>query len=243
MKQDTDSVVDGSRREVRSTERDGQPARALVLEHTYDTNVDDVWDAVTNPERIPRWLMPIEGDLEVGGRYQLVGNASGEVLACEPPSHLALTWEFGGAVSWVDVHLDEGSGGGTRLRLEHVALVDDSEMWEQFGPGAVGIGWDLTFLGLSEHLRTGESVDIDAQAAAEAAAGGGPAADFMARRTDAWCAADIASGTPEGVARAAAERTLAMYTGGGDHHEPGGEGSGGEEPGGGGGAPEGGETA
>jgi uncharacterized protein YndB with AHSA1/START domain len=124
-------------------------------ERTYDTTVADVWDAVTNGERIPRWFLPIEGDLRLGGHHQLQGNASGEVIACDPPTHLAVTWEFGGAVSWADVHLADDPDGGARLRLEHVALVEGIDIWDQFGPGAVGIGWGLALFGLAEHLRTG----------------------------------------------------------------------------------------
>jgi uncharacterized protein YndB with AHSA1/START domain len=208
MKLEVIESIGAVRREVRSCEHDGRPARALVAERTYDTTVDDVWDAITNGERIPRWLLPIEGDLRLGGRYQLQGNAGGEVTACDPPTHLAVTWEFGGGVSWVDVHLSDDPDGGTRLLLEHVALVDDLAQWDDFGPGAVGIGWDLSLLGLFEHLRTGESVNIEAEAATSPAG-----VELMARSSDAWCEADIAFGTPEDVARARAEQTMAAYTG------------------------------
>jgi uncharacterized protein YndB with AHSA1/START domain len=213
MKQEEIDSVDAERREVRTCERDGQPARAIRIERTYDTTVEDVWDAVTNPERIPRWFLPVEGELRLGGRYQLKGNASGEVTACDEPTHFAVTWEFGGAISWVDVHMAEDPDGGTLLRLEHVALVDDSELWQQYGPGAVGIGWDLALLGLAEHLRTGATVAVDGEPVGEP-----PSAELMARSSDAWCEADIASGTPEATARARADSTLAFYTGG-DHDQ------------------------
>jgi uncharacterized protein YndB with AHSA1/START domain len=219
MNQDEKDTIDAVRRELRDVEHEGRPARALVIERTYDTTADDVWDAVTNAERIPRWLLPIEGDLQLGGKYQLEGNAGGEILTCDAPRHLAVTWEFGGTVSWVDVHLTDEPDGGTRLRMEHVALLADLAMFgDQLGPGAVGIGWDLSLLGLTYHLRTGESVP--------GTAGAIPNPDFMARSSDAWCAADIASGTPEEKARAGAAAVLAMYTGGGgeDHHGQGGEG-------------------
>jgi uncharacterized protein YndB with AHSA1/START domain len=209
MKQDVIESIGAVRREVRTCERDGRPARAIVAERTYDTTVDDVWDAITSRERIPRWLLPIEGDLRLGGRYQLEGNAGGEVIACDPPAHLGVTWEFGGGVTWLDVHLSEDPDGATLLRLEHVAPIDDLDQWDQFGPGAVGIGWDLSLIGLAEHLLTGGSVDIEAEAAAS-----GSGAELMARSSDAWCEADIAFGTPEAVARAAAGRTTAAYTGG-----------------------------
>ncbi len=74
-------------REVASREHEGRPARVVVATRTYDTTVEDVWDAVTNPERIPRWFLPITGELELGGRYQLKGNAGGEITGCEPPRH------------------------------------------------------------------------------------------------------------------------------------------------------------
>lgn len=230
MNQDEKDVIDDARRELRNVEHDGQPARSLVIERTYDTTVDDVWDAVTNAERIPRWLLPIEGDLQLGGKYQLEGNAGGEILTCDAPRHLAVTWELGGTVSWLDVHLSDAPDGGTRLRMEHVALLSDLAMFgDTLGPGAVGIGWDLSLLGLTVHLRTGEPVP-----GTEAAI---PSAEFMTHSSDAWCEADIASGTPEAKARSGAAAVLAMYTGAGgeDHHGHGGDSAEGGDGGDGGG--------
>src|SRR2546427_1558764 len=144
-------------RGISSREKDGRPARVLVATRTYDTSVEDLWDALTNPERIPRWFLPISGDLQLGGRYQLEGNANGEILQCEPPHHLGLTWGMHGQVSWVNVHLSEDPAGGTHLRLEHIAHVPD-DLWDQFGPGAVGVGWDQALFGLDQHLSTGATV-------------------------------------------------------------------------------------
>jgi len=53
---------------VRRGERDGRPIQTLVAERTYDTAIDDLWDAITSAERIPRWLLPISGELRLGGR-------------------------------------------------------------------------------------------------------------------------------------------------------------------------------
>jgi uncharacterized protein YndB with AHSA1/START domain len=51
---------------------DGDEARAVVLARTYKTDLEDLWDARTNPERIPRWFLPVSGDLRTerggGGR-------------------------------------------------------------------------------------------------------------------------------------------------------------------------------
>jgi uncharacterized protein YndB with AHSA1/START domain len=64
---------------------DGKPARVVVAARTYDTGTEDLWDALTSRERIPRWFLPIEGDLKLGGRYQLKGNAGGTISRCDPP--------------------------------------------------------------------------------------------------------------------------------------------------------------
>ena len=64
-------------RSVSSTVREGRPAGAITLCRSYATTVDDLWDAVTNGERLARWFLPISGELEPGGRYQLEGNADG----------------------------------------------------------------------------------------------------------------------------------------------------------------------
>lgn len=195
--------VNAIAREVRDGERDGAPTRVVVAARTYDTALDDLWDAVTTAERISRWMMPVSGDLRLGGRYQLEGNAGGEVVACEPPTSFAVTWEFGGDVTWLDVRLWADPEGGARLELAHSAR--PGPHWEQFGPGAVGIGWDLSLLGLWAHLAGQPRPEPGWEASPEAQ-------ELMRGSNDGWCAADIASGTPEDVARPAADRTIAAYT-------------------------------
>ena len=64
-----------------------------------------MWDACTNPERIPRWFLPVTGDLKVGGRYQLEGNAAGDDRTMRPAHGFDATWEFGGEVSWIELRL------------------------------------------------------------------------------------------------------------------------------------------
>ena len=147
------------RRGLSTVDHLGRPARALTAEQTYPAAAVDVWDALTNPERLPRWFLPIEGDLHVGGHYQLVGNAGGTIERCDPPRSLAVTWEYGEGVSWLEVDLSE-SAGATTLVLRHIAHLD--ERWERYGPGAVGIGWDMSMMGLALHLATGESNDPEA---------------------------------------------------------------------------------
>src|SRR3954463_8185270 len=82
-------------RSVRNFEKDGKAASAVTLTRLYETSVDDLWDAVTSPQRIPRWFLPVEGDLQLGGKYQLKGNAGGSITACDPPNQFSATREFG----------------------------------------------------------------------------------------------------------------------------------------------------
>lgn len=189
------------RRRLSTVTRDGEELRLLTVERTYDAAPDEVWDALTTAERITRWMMPVSGDLELGGRFQLEGNAGGEVLACVPPERLAITWEFGGQTSWVDVSL-RPTDAGTLLQLDHSAPVDPA-MWEEFGPGAVGIGWELGLMGLSEHLADPTIVPRDQV---------GDLGDYVRASSDAWAEASIAAGTDADRARAAAERCTAAYT-------------------------------
>jgi uncharacterized protein YndB with AHSA1/START domain len=199
-------------RVVGSRDKDGRPARIVLASRSYDTTVEDVWDALTNPERIPRWFLPISGELRLGGHYQLEGNAGGEITQCEPPRHFALTWAAGGGEdSWVDVQLIAEPGGGTRLELEHVAHVPE-EMWNEYGPGGVGVGWDSALLALNQHLATGATLDAQA---GQMWMGSAEGKVFVTASSNDWCRASIAAGTDAATARAAADRTTAAYTGAG----------------------------
>jgi uncharacterized protein YndB with AHSA1/START domain len=72
---------------ARCLPRDGQ----VVPTRTYPTDHDDLWEALTSAGRIPRWFLPITGDLRVGGRYQLEGNAGGVVEEGDQPHRFAIT--------------------------------------------------------------------------------------------------------------------------------------------------------
>ncbi|MFJ5534641.1 SRPBCC family protein [Streptomyces sp. NPDC093261] len=185
-------------------------ARVVTISRTYDSPLEDLWDACTNPERIPRWFLPVSGELRLGGRFRLQGNASGTIERCDPPKGFFATWEFGGEVSWIELRLTPVEEGRTRFELEHIAHVDD-ERWAEFGPGAVGVGWDLGLLGLSRHLASGASVDPAASMAWLTSEEG---RRCVMLSSAAWGEANAAAGEPEEAARAAAERTTAAYTGG-----------------------------
>ena len=166
-----------------------------------------MWDAVTNGERIPRWFLPVSSEFELGGRYQLEGNAGGVITACERRSHFAVTWEFGNDVSWVEVRCSDDGAGGARLTLTHTRHV--SEHWEEYGPGAVGVGWELGLLGLAIHLA--QPAEPMPDPVAFAASPDGKA--IITGSSEGWEKAAVAAGSYPGAARSRARRTTAFYTG------------------------------
>ncbi len=207
MNIDVARLIGAVNRELETREYNGKQARALVASRAYDTTLDDLWDALTNIERLARWFLPVTGDLRLGGRYQLEGNASGEITRCEPPRFLGVTWEFSGDVSWVQVELEEVEG-GTLLRLEHLAHVPE-EFWNQYGPGATGVGWEQALLGLDLHLAKSAIKPKEAEKWLTTDAG----KSFIRQSSDAWGQASIADGTDATAAREAAQGTTEFYGG------------------------------
>ena len=63
--------------EVQDRTHDGQAVRVVVATKLYATDREDLWNALTDAERLPRWFLPITGQLELGGRHQIEGNAEG----------------------------------------------------------------------------------------------------------------------------------------------------------------------
>ena len=66
------------------------------IEDRFDTGIDDLWSALTDPRRLARWIGEVEGDLRLGGEYSFSFFASGSegtgrVEACEPPRRLLVT--------------------------------------------------------------------------------------------------------------------------------------------------------
>lgn len=207
MDLDVQSHLTAVERVAQRVDRDGEAAGAVILSRTYATTVDDLWDALTNGDRIPRWFLPIHGELELGGRFQFEGNAGGEITACERPSRLAVTWEFGPTVSWVEARVSADDAGHARLTLTHTAHL--SEHWDEYGPGATGVGWEMGLLGLALHIAQPDEPKPD-EATFHTTPHGKA---LITGSSEAWGEAAIRGGADAEAARAAARRTTAFYTG------------------------------
>jgi uncharacterized protein YndB with AHSA1/START domain len=201
--------LEATQREVGTGRLAAGEGRVVRLRRTYDARIEEVWDALTTPERISRWFLPVSGEYRIGGRFQLEGNAGGEILACDRPSRLRGTWAYGEVtspadISEVEVRLTAAGEESTTVELEHTAIVPD-EFWTEYGPGAVGVGWDGGMLGLALHLRGGSIDDPMAWQLSE------EGREFSARSSEAWGAASVAAGTDPEAAQRSVASTTAFY--------------------------------
>jgi uncharacterized protein YndB with AHSA1/START domain len=185
-------------------------AYTVELRRRYDAEIEDVWDAITSPERLPRWLKPVTGDLRLGGTFELEGMGHGEILRCDPPRLLKVSWLYGpDADDWpgtseVEVRLAPGTAGDTEFELIHAAVVGEPS-FPTYGPGAGGVGWDLALLTLARLLADEQIENLDEFEKSP------EGREFSRRSAAAWGQAHLAAGgDPEQVA-AAVEATTKFY--------------------------------
>jgi uncharacterized protein YndB with AHSA1/START domain len=171
-------------REVGKHSTEGGEVVGVVLRRAYDTSAEDLWAAITDPERIKRWFYPVSGELREGGNFQLEGNAGGDILTCIPPTLLRLT--FGGPTSMVELRLSS-EGESTLLELEHTVPVEMAG--SVAGALYVGPGWDGAFLALA--LYVGGEITEDPIAAASSP----EAQEFSRQSVEEWTAVIEADGT------------------------------------------------
>ena len=199
---DVESHLGAVERSVSSLERDGLPARGVALSRVYATTIEDLWDARDERGADSAMVHACQRRAEPRRPLPAGGQRWGRYADCERLSRFALTWEFSGDVL----------GGGTLLRrrsqlaftLTHTERL--SAHWDEYGPGAVGVGWELGLLGLALHLAQPDEPKPDDAAFAVSLSGKA----FMAGSSDGWMQAAVAAGMDPDAATAAARRTAAF---------------------------------
>jgi uncharacterized protein YndB with AHSA1/START domain len=121
------------------------PGYLLEFDEVYDTYPDDLWEAITTPDRLARWMAVYRGEFRLGGHWQamrLDGEVycDGEVTSCERPVGFTTTWTVvGEQPTIVTVQLEpEGSRTRLRLRHEHVTRLETGAGWHAYLEGLTG---------------------------------------------------------------------------------------------------------
>jgi len=127
---------------------------AVRVENVYDTDLADLWSAITEPDRLARWVATVEGDLRLGGmieaRFTSTWEGPGRIDVCDPPNHLVLTMEPGTDDEAVIEAVLTAEGERTRLVVEERGLPLDV----LHGHGA---GWQAHVEDLGRYLAGDES--------------------------------------------------------------------------------------
>lgn len=131
----TDFTIDGVlRADARGTGR-----HSVTFERTYPTVRDDLWQALTDPDRVARWFAPISGELRPGGTVTAHfddGDATFEVTECTAPERVSFNWLHGGGAPSTVTAVLRSAGDQTALTLVHSGLE------ARQAPGYAA-GWDV----------------------------------------------------------------------------------------------------
>jgi uncharacterized protein YndB with AHSA1/START domain len=141
------------------------------MEDRFDTDIDDLWSALTDPSRLARWYGRVDGDLRPGGEFRLYiesndWDGTGRVEACEPPRRLLVTtretdesWRKGrGAPPFDDVieATLTAEGDQTVLVIEVLGMPLDKIAF-------YGAGWQIHAEDLAAYLAGRERGDTEAR--------------------------------------------------------------------------------
>jgi uncharacterized protein YndB with AHSA1/START domain len=131
------------------------------MQDRFDTDIDDLWSALTDPSRLARWLGEVEGDLRLGGEFRARffdgWEGTGRVEACEPPQRLLVVTKHH---RQADEHV-----------IEAMLAADGDQtvlVWEERGMpldqlAAYGAGIQVHVEDLAAHLAGRERCDIEAR--------------------------------------------------------------------------------
>ena len=125
---------------------------AIRVEDVYDTDLEDLWRACTDPERAARWIAQVAGEFRPGGilhaTFTSTWTGSMRIDVCEAPHHLVLTQEPGTDEETVIEAWLSAEGDKSRLVVEERGL----------GNGVLhfhAAGWQVHLEDLGRSLETG----------------------------------------------------------------------------------------
>lgn len=132
----------------------------LRMEDVYSSDIDDLWSALTDPQRLARWIADVDGDLRPGGAFRASFTSGwegpGRVDVCEAPHRLLVTMSPGEDDETVIEAELAAQGEQTRLVVEErgLPLADVADH---------GAGWQAHIEDLGTHLAGGDRGDWHAR--------------------------------------------------------------------------------
>ncbi len=129
---------------------------AVRMEDVYDTNVDDLWAAITDPQRLARWVAEVQGDLRLGGRFHArftsSWDGSGRIDVCDAPHRLEVAMSPGEPDETAIEATLAAEGAKTRLVIEERGI-PLAEL------AAHGAGWQAHVEDLTAHVEGRAAAD------------------------------------------------------------------------------------
>lgn len=206
----TPDGVDAVRRGVELERVDG----AVRVETTLTTTLGDqparIWPLLTRGPRLARWYGPVTGHLVEGGDFSTIAGAHGRILEVEAPHRLHLTWEYAENVDDLQLALDPQDDGMSEFRLVHRGNVP-AEIFAEYGPGAMAIGWDIAVLGLAAYTHGWDGLRLEIPTPGPIWLASPEGAAWVRAWSIRWAAASVAAGTDDEEARRAEIATTRAY--------------------------------
>jgi len=145
-------------------------AGVVRIEDRYDTDIDDLWSAITDPDRLARWFGEVDGDLSQRGEFRVhiadAGERTGQVEACDAPQRLSVTtretdesYRRGQGVPPFDAAWDitlTADGDQTTLVIEVKGMPLDKVAF-------FGAGWQIHAENLTAYLAGRQPDDVEAR--------------------------------------------------------------------------------
>jgi uncharacterized protein YndB with AHSA1/START domain len=156
---------------ITGTLRSADGVGVVRIEERYDTDIADLWSAITDPARLARWHGQIEGDLSPGGEFRLYLEADdidsiGHIDACEPPRRLVVTTRE------TDESYRKGQGVPPFDAVKEITLTPDGDQTvlalEVRGMpldaiAFFGAGWQIHAESLGAYLAGREPADVESR--------------------------------------------------------------------------------
>lgn len=115
----------------------------LTLDFQYTTTIEKLWSALTDSDKLAKWVMANDFKPVVGHRFQFRtqptewwdGLVEGEVLIVDPPNRLSYTWGSAEEKHTVVWTLQELGDGKVNLHLEQTGISNAQAL------GGAKYGW------------------------------------------------------------------------------------------------------